>query len=184
LKEAPAGDNEAYLVRRCKDNDPVAQKALYDKYVERTMMLCLRYIANAEDAREALMDSFLKFFQQIKGFTYRGAGGVQAWLKQIAINQCLMALRKRPAIAAPAEEPGDDKDIESDEDILGTLAVKDIMKMVQSLPDGYRTVFNLYVFDGLDHKEIGQLLGISEQTSKSQLHRARVLLKKKMVQAS
>lgn len=166
----------------CKNNDPAAQKALYCKYVEGMMVVCLRYIVNQEDAKEVLMDSFLKFFQNIKTFSYLGEGSVKAWLKKITVNQCLMHLRKNKPVLAAGQEVETGENPDDQEDILSRLAVKDILKVIQALPDGYRAVFNLYVFEGLDHKEIAELLGIAESTSKSQLHRAKALLREKVIQ--
>ena len=175
-------NDEAILVKRCKNNDPVAQKMLYGRYAEGMMLVCLRYISSREDAKEALMDSFLKFFQRINTFTYHGEGSVKAWLKKITVNQCLAFLRKRRMVTEALDVYSED--VAGGEDILAGLAAKDIMTLVQSLPDGYRTVFNLYAFEGMSHKEIGGLLDISEQTSKSQLHRARAMLKEKSEQAN
>jgi RNA polymerase sigma-70 factor, ECF subfamily len=167
-------------VRRCKNNEPEAQRILYSMYVEDMMILCLRYIANKEDAKEAMMDGFLSFFRNLDKFSYLGAGSVKAWLKKIVINQCLMQLRKRKTLIT--SDLDTDK-IELQEDgasALDMIAAKEILELLQSLPDGYRTVFNLYVFDGLNHKEIATLLQISEQTSKSQLHRARMMMQEKI----
>ena len=183
MKAEPLDNNdEAYLVKCCKDNNPAAQKILYNKYVEGMMIVCLRYIVNQEDAKEVLMDSFLKFFQNIKTFSYLGEGSVKAWLKKITINQCLMQLRRQHPVFIPVSEPGSRDEPDDDDNILGRLAIKDILKLVHALPDGYRMVFNLYVFEGMNHKEIGEMLGISESTSKSQLHRAKAILKEKIVQ--
>lgn len=172
--------DEAYLVNCCKNNEPSAQKALYNIYVKDMMVLCLRYIANNEDAKEVLMDAFLSFFRNIGSFTYQGVGSVKAWLKKIVVNQCLMHLRKQhPAFDTNTDITGY-VDKEVDDDTFGQLAVKEILKLVRELPDGYRMVFNLYVFEGMNHREIGEALEISENTSKSQLHRARAILKEKI----
>ncbi len=174
--------DEAYLVNCCKNNEPIAQKTLYNKYVGDMMVLCLRYIANPEDAKEVLMDAFLGFFRNIGSFTYQGSGSVKAWLKKIVVNQCLMHLRKQKPMFDTTKEVTDYADKENDEDVLGQLAAKEILKLLHELPDGYRTIFNLYVFEGKNHREISELLGISENTSKSQLHRARAMLKEKIGQ--
>jgi RNA polymerase sigma factor (sigma-70 family) len=174
--------DEQYLVRCCQDNNPSAQKMLYNKYVSGMMLLCLRYIVDQEDAKEVLMDSFYNFYKHIGSFEYKGEGSVSAWLKKIVINQCLMHLRKRQPFFAHAKEI-EQYDISDDgEDALSQLSVKEIIAVVHSLPDGYRAVFNLYVFEGKNHKEIGELLEISENTSKSQLHRARTMLKEKLIE--
>jgi len=173
--------DEAGLVGYCKNNNAAAQKILYVRYAADMMLLCLRYIPQQEDAKEALMDSFLSFFNNIGSFTYRGEGSVKAWLKKIVLNQCLSYLRKRnPVFIAAKDEQYED--IASNESVLGHLSAKEIMQMIHALPDGYRMVFNLYVFEGMNHKEIGDTLGITESTSKSQLHRARALLKEKILQ--
>ena len=176
--------DEASLVKCCKDNNPAAQKALYDKYVEPMMIVCLRYVADREDAREALMDAFLNFFKHIGGFTYLGEGSVKAWLKKIVVNQCLMHLRKRKVIYTTGKELEQYDNSDGSENALDYLNAKEIMNMIQTLPDGYRTVFNLYFFEGMNHNEISGLLGISEGTSKSQLHRGRALLKEKILQTN
>jgi len=145
------------------------------------MILCLRYVPGPEDAKEVVMDGFLSFFRNIGGFTYMGGGSVKAWLKKIMINQCLMQLRKRKQVHSLEKEIEHYEEKETADDILGHLAVNEILKLLQQLPDGYRTVFNLYVFEGMGHKEIGELMGISEGTSKSQLYRAKAMLKEKLV---
>ena len=176
--------DEVWLVKCCKDNNPAAQKVLYNKYVESMMILCLRYIVDPEDAKEVLMDGFLNFFRHINGFTYQGEGSVKAWLKKIVVNQCLMHLRKRRSLFISGKEAEHFENVDNGENIFNYLNAKEIMSMIHSLPDGYRTVFNLYFFEGLNHREIGEMLNISENTSKSQLHRARAILKEKIVQAS
>jgi RNA polymerase sigma factor (sigma-70 family) len=171
--------DEAQLVQRCKNNEPAAQRALYDRHVEDIMILCLRYVTNTEDAKEAMMDSFLSFFKNIGGFEYRGEGSAKAWLRKIAVNHCLMRLRKNAPTYTELVEGTNEPAIEENE-VFGSMAAKEILELLQSLPDGYRTVFNLYVFEDMGHKEIGEVLGISENTSKSQLHRARAMMKAKL----
>src|ERR1700748_3032439 len=98
--------DEAALVKYCKDNNPSAQKMLYNKYVDSMMILCLRYVVNTEDAKEVLMDGFLNFFKNISGFTYRGEGSVRAWLKKIVVNQCLAHLRKSSPFFVAVKDQG------------------------------------------------------------------------------
>ena len=172
------------MVKCCKDNNAFAQKILYDKYVEHMMILCLRYIVSHEDAKEVLMDGFLNFYKNINGFIYQGEGSVKAWLKKIMVNQCLMHLRKRHPLFVTAKDTDHFENLDNSENVLDYLNAKEIMKMIHSLPDGYRTVFNLYFFEGMNHREIGEMLNISENTSKSQLHRARAILKEKILQAN
>ncbi len=164
----------------CKNNEPAAQHFLYNKYVEDMMILCLRYVSDKEDAKEVLMDGFLSFFKNMEQFNYQGSGSLKAWLKKIMVNCCLMNLRKRKMTFAGNGEIEQYEGTVTDEDVLDNLAAKDIMKQLQQLPDGYRMVFNLYAFEGLNHREIAELLEISEGTSKSQLHRARAMLKERI----
>jgi RNA polymerase sigma factor (sigma-70 family) len=176
--------DEARLVINCKNNDQLAQKTLYNKYVEVMMIVCLRYVVNPEDAKEVLMDSFYNFFKNISSFTYQGDGSVKAWLKKITVNQCLMHLRKKQPFFVSTKDIEYYEDVSGGDNILHDLSIKEIMKLVQSLPDGYRTIFNLYAFEGKNHREIAELLGISDNTSKSQLHRARAILMKKILQTN
>ena len=129
------------------------------------MMLCLRYIVDQEDAKEALMDGFYSFFNNIQGFRYLGEGSVKAWLKKIIINQCLMQLRKNRYLIVAGKDIEQYEDTPLETNVFDNLTVQEIMKLVHALPDGYRTVFNLYVFEGRNHREIGELLHISENTS-------------------
>ncbi len=176
--------DEAALVKRCRENDPAAQKAVYMHYVDEMMILCLRYIVDPEDAREVLMDGFLNCFKSIGQFNHLGSGSLKAWLKKIMVNQCLMHLRKRRPMFVSGKEPEQLEDTSISDNVLDAMSAKEIMQLVHALPEGYRTVFNLYVFEGKNHREIGELLHISENTSKSQLHRARAILQKQVLQVA
>ena len=140
------------------------------------------YALCREDAKELLTDSFVAAFAGINKFEYLGAGSLQAWLKRIAINQCLMQLRKRNLHFQELKE-SDEGAAMAQEDVIAQLGAREIMLLIHNLPPGYRTVFNLYVFEEMPHKEIALLLGISESTSKSQLFKARLLLQKQVLQA-
>lgn len=173
--------DEHSLIIRCIKGDEQARKAVYMQYVEEMMVLCLRYIADREDAREVLMDAFLKFFNSLKDFEYRGNGSVKAWLKKITVNYCLMFLRKRTLNFQTLDDRYGFGDIASVGDVAGQMNVKDILKLIHELPPGCKTVFNLYVFEEMTHKDIAQELNITEGTSKSQLHLARRILKEKIL---
>ena len=174
-------NDEASLVARCKNNDLQAQKILYMLYVEDMMLLCMRYIADREDAREILMDAFLKFFNSLRDFEYRGEGSVKAWLKKITGNQCLMSLRKNRISFQPLEDNSRQIEIPVGDNIIEQMNAKEIMRLIHALPAGCKAVFNLFVFEGMGHKEIATLLNISEGTSKSQLHLAKAILKGKIL---
>ena len=177
----PHTADEHSLIMRCMKGNEPARKAVYIKYVEEVMIVCLRYIADKEDAKEVMMDAFLKFFNALDGFEYRGEGSVRAWLKKITVNECLMFLRKK----VMSFDQISDSDFYGApvvmESVSDQMHVKDILKLVHTLPPGCKAVFNLYVFEDKGHKEIAQLLQISEGTSKSQLHLARKILKDKLL---
>jgi RNA polymerase sigma factor (sigma-70 family) len=174
-------DDEPFLVQECKKGVAKAQRAMYNKYCDTLMLICLRYTRNEEDAREMLVDTFMSAFRGIGGFTWSGTGSLPAWLKKIAVNQCLMQLRrhKLPLQELPASA---EENLAGQEHILSAIGNKELLLLIRQLPPGYRAVFNLYVFEEMSHKEIAALLGISEQTSKSQLHRARALLQQQVIQ--
>ncbi len=138
------------------------------------MVVCIRYLPRREDAEEAVMDAFVSFFKAVSRFVPAGPGSVRAWLKKIVVNQCLMALRRERVRAAAIVLEEDLPDEPSaDADALAQMSAREILAVLQSLPEGYRTVFNLYVFEGWTHAEIAAQLGVSESTSKTQLFKAR-----------
>ena len=172
--------NEVQLIEACKKEEPFAQRLLYNQYVERMYLLCLRYVGHAADAEEILSDAFLKCFKNINGFTYAGEGSIRAWLSKIVVNECLMFLRRKKQLVISIDVQDALQDTADDDSSISHLHVKEILKHIQQLPAGYRTVLNLYVFEDLSHKEIATMLNITESTSKSQLFKARALLKQKI----
>lgn len=176
--------DEVLLLSRCRNNDAVAQKAIFTRYADDMMMVCLRYVVRQEEAREAMMDGFLNFFRNLEKFSYRGEGSLKAWLKKIIVNQCLSHLRKKNPLLNGADASVLEHMPDEENTPLERLTAREIMQMIHALPDGYRTVFNMYVFEEMNHREIGEVLGISENTSKSQLHRARAILKERILQIS
>jgi RNA polymerase sigma-70 factor (ECF subfamily) len=176
--------DEVLLLSKCRDNDSAAQKAFFTLYAGDMMLLCMRYVIQQEDAREVMMDGFLNFFRNLDQFGYRGSGSVKAWLKKIMVNQCLTFLRRKNPFSRPADAMLMEHIPDDDDTPVDKLTAKEIIQMIHALPDGYRTVFNLYVFEEMGHREIGEALGISENTSKSQLHRARAILKERILQRS
>lgn len=142
------------------------------------MAVCMRYSGDRDTAQDILHDGFLKAFRSFGQFQYMGEGSLRAWLTRIMVNGALEALRKRNVLnEQPIEELPDD--IEDEED-LELIPQAVLMQFIQELPDGYRTVFNLYVFEEKSHKEIAEILGITEHTSSSQFFRAKKLLMKKI----
>jgi RNA polymerase sigma-70 factor (ECF subfamily) len=168
------------LIKEAKLGSAAAQKCLFDLFADRMFLLCRRYVKSREHAEEILQDGFYKFFKGLPAFTYEGAPGLTAWLKRIMINECLMSLRRKNAFVMVSESAAEE--IPWQEDALDKLSTVEIFYLVVQLPVGYRTVFNLYVLEGMNHREIAQALDISEGTSKSQLSKAKTLLQKMLIQ--
>ena len=167
------------FLKRLKKGDPLAQKMLYDKYAPILLGIAMRYAGSKEEAEDIIQDAFIKIFKYIKTFEQRGS--FEGWLRKIVINTAIGTYRKE----RKHKFQNDFQDINETEILDNDLndpdfTMDEILKAVQSLPKGYRTVFNLYAIEGYKHKEIAKILGIDESTSKSQYHRARKLLQKKL----
>jgi RNA polymerase sigma-70 factor (ECF subfamily) len=139
-------------------------------------VVCLRYSKNKEEAEEIVQEGFMKVFSFLHQF--RSEGSFEGWIKKIMVNCALQRYRSKPQMHAIVDIESSEVEQISNEDILSKLGVKELLNMVQMLPPAYRMVFNLYVFEGMKHKEIAELLGIAEGTSKSNLSDARTLLQK------
>ena len=168
------------LIKEANKGSAAAQKCLFDKLSAKMLMLCRRYVKNRQDAEEILLDGFYKFFKNLSTFVFQGDDTLHAWLKKIMVNECLMFLRKKNVFTMATEVEAADLPLE--EEALNNLSANDIFTMILQLPVGYRTVFNLYVIEGYEHKEIARMLGISEGTSRSQLSKAKALLQKILLQ--
>ncbi len=166
------------LIQGCKRNDRMAQKQLYNRYVGMLYRLSLRYVKVVNDAEDCTSEAFVKVFEKLPTFEYKEINSFEVWIKQIVINQSLMCLRKRNDYqmidVEEAFEIGEDFPIEQEID------AQTVLKIICRLPDGYRTVFNLYAIEGYTHVEISKMLNISENTSKSQLHKARKMLMERL----
>lgn len=172
--------SESELADRCGKGDNLARKKLYELYAEKMLSLCVRYTNNIDVAHDLLHDGFLKVFTAITRFTYKGEGSLRAWLSKIFINLALEYLRKKDLLqlTIPLDNIHELPN-ESDPDV-SDIPMDTLMKFVLELPLGYRTVFNLYVFEEWSHKEIAEELRINEKSSASQLARARKLLVKRI----
>ncbi len=168
------------IILLCKNQDANAQRHLYSTYSGLMFSVVKRYLKNEEDAEDALIESFFKIFTKIN--TYKGQGSFEGWMRRVVVNECLMKLRKKRNFTMALEEA---YDIGEAEMITPSLAYQDLMKVLENLPTGYRTIFNLYEIEGYKHREIAEKLGISINTSKSQLilakKRIRDLIKKKQL---
>jgi len=169
---------EDKLIKRCRKNDGKAQEAVYNKYSTRMLGVCIRYVKDADQAEDVMIDGFVKVFNKIDQFKHQGS--FEGWIRRIMVNESLTYIRKNKSMYLEVDIEAADK--EPDYDALGSkLEADDLLAMIQSLPTGYKTVFNLYAIEGFSHKEIAEKLGVSENTSKSQLSRARALLQKQLV---
>ncbi|RHJ83433.1 RNA polymerase sigma factor [Parabacteroides sp. AM08-6] len=171
---------ETELTEGCKHGDNLARKELYELYAERMLCLCYRYCGDVETAHDLLHDGFLKVYSSIASFTYKGEGSLRAWMSRIFANTSLEYLRKKDLLreGLSLTEAGDFPD--EPEPDASTLSMELLMHFVTELPSGYRTVFNLFVFEQWSHKEIAASLHINEMSSASQLNRARKLLIKRI----
>jgi RNA polymerase sigma-70 factor (ECF subfamily) len=143
------------------------------------MAVCCRYLKSREDAEEVLLDGFYKFFSHLPEFRYQGEAALYAWIKKIMVNECLMFLRRRHAFSVVSERSAEEVPLSTEP--LAGLSAAEIVGLIVQLPIGYRTVFNLHVIEGMEHREIAKVLGIAEGTSKSQLSKAKLLLQKMLL---
>jgi RNA polymerase sigma factor (sigma-70 family) len=151
------------------------QEILYNRYSSKMYAVCLRYCKDADDAQDLLQEGFVKIFKNLEKF--RGEGSFEGWIRRIFVNTSIEHFRK----AGKNQPVSDTEDISVEDtslNALDNLAEKDIIGMIQQLSPGYRQIFNMYVIEGYSHRDIGDILGISEGTSKSQLARAKGILKK------
>jgi RNA polymerase sigma-70 factor (ECF subfamily) len=158
--------------------DRAAQKRLYELLAPKMFPVCMRYIGDRVQAEDLLQEGFITLFTRLD--SYKGEGSFEGWARKIFVTTALMSLRKKDALKMS-------DDLEAARGIkaetvnqVQNIGYKELMELVMSLPDGFRTVFNLYVIEGYSHKEIGEMLGISEITSRSQLSRARIILQNRI----
>lgn len=173
LRIIPFFTTEAQLIAALKRGESRAHKVVYERYSGKMLAVCTRYCANRTDAEEVMIDGFMRVFEKIGQF--REDGSFEGWIRRVMVTESLMFLRKSKQWRQ--EIPLDDITVEPDYEWADTAVNEnDLLRIVNQLPDGYRTVFNLYAIEGYAHAEIAEMLGISEGTSKSQLSRARVIL--------
>jgi RNA polymerase sigma-70 factor (ECF subfamily) len=173
-------NKEQELVRRIARGDKVAMKEFYDDYSGYLASVCRRYVGRPDDAKDVFQESLVRIFGSIVRFEYRGAGSLKAWAGRIAANESLKWLKKHKWLrtSMPADEIADAEEDEYPD--FRHIPAAAITAMIGTLPDGYRTIFNLYVFEKKSHREIGSILGIAENSSSSQFYRARRILAKRI----
>jgi RNA polymerase sigma-70 factor (ECF subfamily) len=164
-----------HFLEKLKNGERLAQRQFYDQYARLLFLTAYRYLSSEFDAGSAVNLAFLNAFKNIDKFTDLGNGSMEAWLRKIVINESLMIIRNRKKIVFSSETPL--TVIDSEVTLPDHLEPEYYFHLIQALPDGYRTVFNLYAIEGYTHQEIAETLLISESTSRSQLTRARAILK-------
>ncbi|GAB4382843.1 MAG: RNA polymerase sigma factor [Salibacteraceae bacterium] len=165
---------EEELIKKCLEGDQRAQKALFDKYSRKMMSVCMRYMANREEAEDVLQDGFIKVFKHLG--SYQGKGSFEGWIRRTMVNTSLDHIRKQKMIEVDADISEAEYLATEKSRALSKLRVEEMMELINRLPVGYRTVFNLYAIEGLSHQEIADELGVTESTSKTQYRKARTYL--------
>lgn len=174
-------DKEQELLENILSGNVVALKEFYTNYSGYLTTVCSRYISDKDDIKDVLQESFIKIFKSITNFEYKGLGSLRAWSTRIVVNESLKFLKGMEKLNIITKPIWDLPDISEDEEPdFEDIPTSVILEMIRSLPVGYRTVFNLYIFEKKSHKEIASILKITENTSASQLHRAKNLLMKQI----
>ena len=165
------------LIKDCAAGKSQAQGRIYELFAPKMYGVCLRYSKDATEAEDNLQEGFLKIFEKIG--TFRHEGSFEGWIRRIMVNISLEKYRKQHVLH-PVEDVAVFEENQFSDEIISSISAKDLLRIIQELPPRYKMVFNLYVFDGLNHKEIAEEMQISVGTSKSNLARARLILKKKI----
>ncbi len=163
------------LIKQCANNDRKAQKEIYQLFAGKLFSICLKYSKNKQEAQDNFQDGFIVIFEKIGQFNFKGS--FEGWLKRVMINTVLLKYRKKNVLNIVTEEIPDEVIVDVDDD---EISLDFLLNLINELPDRYRMVFNLYALDGYSHKEISEMMLIAEGTSKSNLARARAILKQKI----
>jgi len=163
------------LIKQCANNDRKAQKEIYQLFAGKLFSICLKYSKNKQEAQDNFQDGFIVIFDKIGQFNFKGS--FEGWLKRVMINTVLLKYRKKNVLNIVTEEIPDEVIVDVDDD---EISLDFLLNLINKLPDRYRMVFNLYALDGYSHKEISEMMQIAEGTSKSNLARARAILKQKI----
>ncbi len=165
------------LIHNCKRGDRKAQEQLYKNYAQLLFGICLKYSRNKTEAEDNLHDSFMTIYEKIGQYKFKGS--FEGWIKRVTVNTVLQKYRKEEYLKVVTENVAEESEIDSGSEFLD-IELPTLLRYIQELPNKYRLTFNMYVLDGFTHKEISEKLGTSEGTSKSNLARARVILKEKI----
>ena len=169
---------EKQLIEGCKCGKRLAQKELYETYSRKMMSVCLRYVNDRETARDILQEGFVKVFTNMDSFS--GVGAFEGWMRKIFVNCALEYLRKTDVLREATDLDHSMELVHPDSSVISTLSAEELMRLIQELPAGFRTVFNLFAIEGYSHKEISEMLSITESTSRSQFTRAKQILQRKI----
>lgn len=171
------------LIQGCIKGDRYFQAKLYNQFAPKMLAVCMRYSKTREEAEDILQDGFVQVFKSLHAFKF--AGSFEGWMRKIMVYSAIANFRAKPKMHVVKNDVEDSSNLHmfDTEDVISLLSKKELMKMVQNLSPMYRMVFNLYVFEGLKHSEIAKQLGISEGTSKSNLHDAKALLQKAVIKS-
>ncbi len=172
--------NEQQLIEGCRKGNRKAQKELYEMYSRKMMGVCLRYVSDRETARDLLQDGFVKVFTSLT--SYSGTGSFEGWMRKIFVNNALEYLRKSDVLRDATDLSNTAELVQPDSSVISQMSAAELMQIVNELPIGFRTVFNLFAIEGYSHKEIGEMLRITESTSRSQYTRAKQLLQRRISQ--
>ena len=163
------------LIKQCANDDKKAQKEIYQLFAGKLFSICLKYSKNKQEAQDNFQDGFIIIFKKIGQFKFKGS--FEGWIKRVMLNTILLKYRKKTVLNIVTEEIPDEVIVDVDDD---EISLDFLLNLIHELPDRYRMVFNLYVLDGYSHREIAEMLHIAEGTSKSNLARARAILKQKI----
>ncbi len=166
------------FIKRLKERDKKAQELFYQQLAPKMYGICIRFSANRNDADDILQEGFIRVFTHLKG--YRGEGSIEGWVRKTIVNTAINFYKKRIKRGMTVDLDYIKADPEEKMFVIEKMTADELLGIIRELPDGYRTVFNLNVIEGYTHKEIGEMLEISENTSKSQLSRARATLQRKI----
>lgn len=173
--------SEEELIKGCLAGTWAFQQMLYKRYAAKMLTVCMRYTGSKEEAEDVLQEGFILVFEKMSQFKMKGS--FEGWIRRIIVNKAIENYRKAAHIYPLMSIEESENVTVSEDDVLGNINAKELLKMVQDLPPMYKMVFNLYVFEGMTHKEIAEELGIAEGTSKSNLSDARNILKRKITQS-
>jgi RNA polymerase sigma-70 factor (ECF subfamily) len=173
-------ESDDILIKKCIEWDSSAQNRLYDKFASKMLAVCFRYSRNKEEAEDILHEGFMKVFENIHKF--RSEGSLEGWIRKIMYHTAIQKFRSRKEVENTISIDHNHLNLShhSSSDILSQIGVKELIQLIQNLPPKYQIVFNLYVFEGLKHREIAEKLGVTEGTSKSNLSDARAILQREI----